>query len=693
MIENDKNITYAKSLIFDCILPGIYIAGAVTILIFMSISYIVFCRKIGKQYVSDRRIIEILDLCKVELNIRKKIEIVEQKEVRIPALFGFFRPRVLVYNDIYKMSDDKIKYVFMHELAHYTKLDLLKNAIFSILQTVYWFNPIIHICFKNIRKDMEITTDNIAISHLNPSEHKEYCKVLIEVATSSNGRLCDKKTLLANRVLGISNDKKSLEGRISMIKNNENFSKKRWVIGIVGAILVVLLGVIFCTSKLSTTPPELYVTVDNQRYTKFIRGGYEWNTMFQSSIADALMPKDFEYTETNTIKVEVGDSLRLTNVENKYNLGGNKFYTSDVRYYKENGEDVVFNAPIPMGSKEATIELPKEPGTYILSVDIDYYNSGRASYGLKVIVGYDMDKFKQYANTYIGDAPKVSSIINMLPYAQYLNGIELHTATEPYGVTVNYSNISISEENLDFNSIVLFSLIQNLDNIEYNINVEENEYTINSSRSKYEDIVTLNYTGLIEYVENIERTKMLQELKKVYLPLFSYMYSYLDGENVDKDSVLIESSIAMYFVANPDAIADGRYSRQMINDVYYEMTGNREYIGTENIGVYEYVENGDYFYVATELNTPLITKIDSIQKLNEKYIIEYEYCYPSDSVIFNLPMIEVGENTYTIDKEAYEKYIENLPKYTMKVELSKNSEYKYSKWMCHSVQKPHESMI
>lgn len=706
MIEADKNVAYIKSLIFDCILPGIYVLGIVGIGIFSVGSFAIFCRRIGKKYVSDSRVLGILNMCRSKLGIKRDIKLVEQSVVRVPSLFGIFKPQILVCDNIYDMTDEQIKHICMHELAHYTKHDLFKNILFNVFQIVYWFNPLIHLCFRHIRKDMEVTTDDVAISHLPDEEHKAYCRTLVAVSCNDNSRL-------ANRVLGISNDKKGLEGRISMIKNSEKFSKNKWIIGGIGLVLIIALAVVFCTSKLSLVPPDMYATVDGKEYVEFVRGGYSWNTMFESVVADAPMLIDFDYTSESTIYVGVGDTLGLSNVKNTFSFGGNDFNITDARYYstqdligiKPESMETVEYEKVELSDKNGNVyrnmSVPEDVGTYILTIDADYGAKGTVQYGIKVVVGYSVEKLKEYSNTYIGDASRVNSILRMIAYSQNLNGIELHTANEPYGLTVNYKDRYLYEKELEFNTVVLFSLIQNLSYIEYVIHNDDGQYIVNVDRSDYADIATLNYEGLVEYVRTAEQRELVELLKEVYLPMYTHVYSYRDfvvdslssdivltNEEIDsrvdstqKDSLIMESIIWGYYMAKRDAIRyEGEYPSEIVRTAYEEMLGREMEADIAGLGIYPYVKDKDYFHVAADWNMPMVTKVNKVESIPGGYVIEYEYCYPSESDIFNLPMIEDGEGSATLNKEVYEKYIDGLKKYTAKVQLSENGVYAFFRW-------------
>ncbi|SFH15008.1 protein of unknown function [Desulfotomaculum arcticum] len=101
----------------------------------------------------------------------------------------------------------------------------------------------------------------------------------------------------------------------------------------------------------------------------------------------------------------------------------------------------------------------------------------------------------QYKSPYIGDASNVSNLLNELPFGEYKNKISLDTEKEPYGLSADYDLTQFHESDMDFiyktilrNSAVLFSLIENLDTIRYNIKMGNSSYNYEFTRSSLEKI-------------------------------------------------------------------------------------------------------------------------------------------------------------------------------------------------------------
>lgn len=88
-----------------------------------------------------------------------------------------------------------------------------------------------------------------------------------------------------------------------------------------------------------------------------------------------------------------------------------------------------------------------------------------------------------YKGSYVGDNSSVGNVIAKLPANEYNAGFSLETTKQPYGITINYkANPSLGEEDynkfwsgkkinefLEKNAVVLLSLIQNADVVEFNV--------------------------------------------------------------------------------------------------------------------------------------------------------------------------------------------------------------------------------
>jgi hypothetical protein len=108
----------------------------------------------------------------------------------------------------------------------------------------------------------------------------------------------------------------------------------------------------------------------------------------------------------------------------------------------------------------------------------------------------DQDLF-QWKDSYVGDNNAVGSIARQLPGSEYLNGFELKTVEEPYGIILNYDGIDTElnyEETAIFNASYLFALVQNADWITFKFEGQEFNVTKEKLENWY-DVELKDYTN------------------------------------------------------------------------------------------------------------------------------------------------------------------------------------------------------
>lgn len=236
--QNEDIETHKKSIpikyIMNLSLPYIWILGILIYLISLVQTTREINRKISKQIYKDERIENILQEVKSWLNINKKIKIVLQEYKKIPSIYGMFEPVILISESILKEDDETIKYIFMHELSHYKRKDMVTNTILLIMTAIHWFNPLVYRFFKKIRQEMELATDEITLSKMDKLEKKQYGLTLIQLLQTYE----TSKT--ATKMLCITDDNKNMERRIEKIKWSTKLKKYR-----ISIILLIIL-IIFC---------------------------------------------------------------------------------------------------------------------------------------------------------------------------------------------------------------------------------------------------------------------------------------------------------------------------------------------------------------------------------------------------------------------------------------------------------------
>jgi len=114
---------------------------------------------------------------KSALLLRDNIYISEK--VTSPALYGVFRPRIVLPAS-YREKD--LPYILMHEGKHLKRGDNLRRIIAFIITAVHWFNPLAWVFLREYLAQTELACDEEVLSGYDENERKQYALSLVNAA-------------------------------------------------------------------------------------------------------------------------------------------------------------------------------------------------------------------------------------------------------------------------------------------------------------------------------------------------------------------------------------------------------------------------------------------------------------------------------------------------------------------------------
>lgn len=232
------------------ILPYVWFSGMLVMLLWFVYANTALRRKIKKFSIpASLRLSGIYKKCGEQAGLHSRIEVITQNIIKSPALFGFLHPCILLPCDIEDLEDKHIEYIFLHEISHYKRMDNMMNYLLIAIQAVHWFNPFIWLCFKQIRRDMEMATDERALRYITSEEHRDYAESLLNMAESISQRL-------SPRLLCVIDDKKDMERRIIMIRLANALSLRKKLITAVSIVVMAIAGMLFLTSGIKAAPND-----------------------------------------------------------------------------------------------------------------------------------------------------------------------------------------------------------------------------------------------------------------------------------------------------------------------------------------------------------------------------------------------------------------------------------------------------
>ena len=196
--------------------------------------------------ITQQKILELLEDCKFQLGLQTVIGVVETDGVKTPCLFGYLRPRLLLPHGILdEMGREELRYVFLHELAHLKRHDILIGWLMAIVQVLHWFNPAVWFAMAQISRDRELACDELALSRLKENESKAYGATILTFLE----RFARQQKLPA--MAGIAENQSLIKRRITMIAQFKN-RKISWLPVI--AIILLLLATTFTSAQIDSEP-------------------------------------------------------------------------------------------------------------------------------------------------------------------------------------------------------------------------------------------------------------------------------------------------------------------------------------------------------------------------------------------------------------------------------------------------------
>lgn len=205
--------------------------------------------------VSDPAVLELLEKCEREMGVAQKPILLAGDSSCVPALVGFWRPRLLMPVSVLRDFDRReLRLIFLHELGHLRRRDVAINWIVAGLQILHWFNPVLWLAFARLRVDRELACDELVLSIAQQQERRAYGQTMIKLL----------QTLFRGTVLpglvGILEGTHPMRRRISMIAQFDG--KQRWTS--LALLSVMGLAAISLTDGVhgQATEPKPPVTLD-----------------------------------------------------------------------------------------------------------------------------------------------------------------------------------------------------------------------------------------------------------------------------------------------------------------------------------------------------------------------------------------------------------------------------------------------
>lgn len=163
--------------------------------------------------ISAMLVYAIASFIKTKRTVRTAIKIKDNvfcsENINSPFVMGVFKPKIYLPSAI---SEKEREYIILHEKSHIKNLDHISKIFAFAVLTLHWFNPLCHLCYVLMNRDMEMSCDEDVLKQ-NDSIKKEYSSSLLSFATqrrlSSPSPLCFGESGIKQRIKNILSWKKS----------------------------------------------------------------------------------------------------------------------------------------------------------------------------------------------------------------------------------------------------------------------------------------------------------------------------------------------------------------------------------------------------------------------------------------------------------------------------------------------------
>lgn len=332
------------------ILAAAWMAGIATTLLLSIWKGAQFKRKLRFcNPVADKKVLNSIQVRKKETGVKKAVEVLECNFVHAPAVFGYFKPYILIPSRfLEEMDRDSLNAILLHEIYHIRCHDILTNYIWLAAKALHWFNPLVWFAYKWFEDDVELRRDQKAAHVLEVDGSFVYSKSLLEAA-----RFSRQTTFIPSSAAALFENNCKLKQRIVRLVKPQRKTKSAPIV----STLLAMLMIIACFTTACQPTPETQVVIGRQQdviseITSVPSGDFkqieapehiseihdDYPYLKISYDADVVVPETTAYPVTEMTKKVFSDDDIMSFIDLKDNIisnigfkvGGNGFsYTRD----------------------------------------------------------------------------------------------------------------------------------------------------------------------------------------------------------------------------------------------------------------------------------------------------------------------------------------------------------------------------
>ena len=190
----------------------------------------------SSRVVLDRGVVDCVELSQAELNYAHRIEVRETQQLQTAAVVGWRQPVLLLSMNWKQWSQDQLRSVIAHEVAHIAHDDYFTNLLAQLGLVLHFYHPLVHWLVRRMRLEQELAADAMAAKLVGGAN--VYLKAIGELA------LTQSKERVAWPVQAFLPTRGTFLKRIEMLRGMGTISDRvpcAWRLGSLGVLVGVML--------------------------------------------------------------------------------------------------------------------------------------------------------------------------------------------------------------------------------------------------------------------------------------------------------------------------------------------------------------------------------------------------------------------------------------------------------------------
>ena len=116
------------------------------------------------ERVRDQRWVDLAEAAAREHRQQRTLVLLQSDHPTLLVTWGLMQPKIILPAVAREWSDDRIHVVLSHELAHIARWDWATQLLAELLRSIYWFNPLVWIACRRLRREGEHACDDTVLN-------------------------------------------------------------------------------------------------------------------------------------------------------------------------------------------------------------------------------------------------------------------------------------------------------------------------------------------------------------------------------------------------------------------------------------------------------------------------------------------------------------------------------------------------